>query len=422
MYVTGLECTHCGHEFPADPMFEGCPSCRREDFAANLRVRYDRRKQARAVRKRALEKARSLGLQRFLPLLPVDPAHPFETLGAGGTPLIPCPNLAGALGLQELHVKDESRNPTGSEKDRRAAVGGNVAAHFGARGLVAAGGNMGAAAAAAGARYGLPVVSVETTFESPVALLQVRAYGGLSVALPTYEARCVLMKACVDELGFQPLSSYTPFPTGDPYSQEGEKTVAYEICEALGWRAPDKVLVPVGQGFALSGIWSGFVDLHDLRLIDSLPAMIAVESQAGRAFAKTRVGGPGASGPLSEGASVARHACSSRAAYKGLRAVEDSGGFSVAVGEKEILDHALALAQKDGVLPSTTSATTVAALRSLVDAGRVKGSERVVCVITATGLKDVDLLERVVRPMPEPIAPDVASLRRLARAQGVRFP
>jgi threonine synthase len=226
------------------------------------------------------------------------------------------------------------------------------------------------------------------------------------------------MKACVDELHFQPVSSYTSFPTGDPYSQEGEKTVAYEICEELGWRAPDKVLVPVGQGFALSGIWSGFVDLHELGLIDSLPAMIAVESQAGQAFATTRVGGPGASAVLPEGASVARHACSSRAAYKGLRAVEDSGGFSVVVGEKEILDHALALAQKDGVLPSTTSATTLAALRSLVDAGQIRGSEQVVCVITATGLKDVDLLQKAVRPMPGPIAPGVASLRRLAGGAG----
>ncbi len=421
MYVTGLECMHCGREFPPSQMFEGCPACRREDFTANLRVRYDRRKQARVLGRRVLEKAHSPGLLRYMPLLPVDADHPFDALRAGGTPLIACPGLAGTLGLKELYVKDESRNPTGSEKDRRASVGANVAAHFGARGLVAAGGNMGAAAAAAGARCGLPVVSVETTFESPVALLQVRAYGGLSVPLASYEARCAVMKQCVDVLGFQPLSSFTPFPTGDPYSQEGEKTVAYEICESMGWRAPDKVLVAVGQGFALSGIWSGFVDFQELGLIDSLPAMVGVESLAGRALSATRVCGPAPSETLLDG-SIARHACSSRAAYKGLRAIEDSGGFSVAVAEEDILAQAIALAREDGILPSTTSATTVAALRGLVDAGLVKSSDRVVCVITASGLKDVDVLERGVQPMPGPVAADLPNLRRLAEERGIQLP
>lgn len=421
-YVLGLECIHCGHEFANDQMFEGCPSCRSEEFTANLRVRYDRRRQARAVTRRVLARTRSVGLRRYLPLLPVDTAHPFETLGVGDTPLVPSIGVARLLGLRDLYFKDESHNPTGSVKDRRARLGVNVAAHFGARGLVTAGGNTGAAAAAAGARHKLPVVNAETTFESPTALLQTRAYGGLSVILESYEARCALMKQCVDVLGFHPLSSYTAYPTGDPYSQESDKTIAYELCEDLGWRVPDKVLVPTGQGLILSGIWSGFVDLYELGLTDSLPTMIGVESLVGRAFSRTRIGSPLLSETPPEGATIARHACSSRAALKGLKAIEDSKGYSVAVAEEDILSCAISLAREDGVLPSTTSSTTVAALRGLIESGFVANTDAVVCVITASGLKDLDLLERGVQPMPDPISPDLASLRRLAETRGIRLP
>lgn len=419
-YVEGLACIHCGREFASDQMFEGCPTCRREDFAANLQVRYDRRRQARAITRRSLARTRSVGLRRYLPLLPVDAAHPFETWGVGATPLVRSKALARLLGLDELYLKDESLNRTGSVKDRRAGLGVNIAAHFGARGLVTAGGNTGAAAAAASARYSLPVVNAETTFESPTALLQSRAYGALSVILGSYEARCALMKQCVDELGFHPLSSYTAYPTGDPYSQEGDKTIAYEVCEDLGWKAPDKVLVPAGQGLILSGIWSGFVDLFELGLIESLPIMIGVESFAGRAFSGTRVGGPRLDEMRPEGATIARHACASRAALKGLKAIADSKGYSVAVAEEDILRGAISLAREDGILPSTTSSTTIAAVGQLVHSGLLETTDAVVCVITASGLKDVDLLERGVEPTPS-IAPDLASLRRLAETRGIRL-
>jgi threonine synthase len=229
------------------------------------------------------------------------------------------------------------------------------------------------------------------------------------------------MKQCVDVLGFHPLSSYTAYPTGDPYSQEGDKTIAYEVCEDLGWKAPNKVLVPAGQGLILSGFWGGFVDLFELGLIESLPIMIGVESFAGRAFSGTRVGGPKLDQMRPEGATIARHACASRAALKGLKAIADSKGYSVAVAEDDILNGAISLAREDGVLPSTTSSTTIAALGQLVHSGLLETTDTIVCVITASGLKDVDLLERGVEPMPS-IPPDLASLRRLAEARGIRLP
>jgi threonine synthase len=107
---------------------------------------------------------------------------------------------------------------------------------------------------------------------------------------------------------------------------------------------------------------------------------------------------------------------------KGLKAIEDSKGYSVAVTEEDILSCAVSLAREDGILPSTTSATTVAALRGLINAGLVESTHAVVCVITASGLKDVDLLENGVQPMPGSIAPDLASLRRLAETRGIRLP
>jgi threonine synthase len=226
--------------------------------------------------------------------------------------------------------------------------------------------------------------------ESQLAVFQTMVYGGKVVILKEYDHRCALMKECVRKYGCHPVSSYTPSPTGDPFSQEGSKTIAYEICQDLDWQAPDKVIVPTGQGFCLHGIWKGFQDFYRMGLIDALPSMIAGESSSGGSFTKTRDARHIRT--VEPKAGLARHAVAPKGSYKGYRAIVDSNGSSVMVTDQEVLEAVYALARSESVFARTTSAVAIAALKGCIEEQRINGDETVVCVVTAGGIKDADLL------------------------------
>ena len=395
---------NCHKQYPLQRMFEGCTNCRSEEFSANLVVKYDFNKIKRKINRKILEERGNTGLSKYLELLPIKKGMSLATLGEGGTPLIQCRILGRELGLENLYIKDESRNPTGSFKDRLACVGATVALQFGSKNIVAAGGNMAAAAAAYAAKYGLGAISLEIPTESRISILQTTVYGGKAVVLEEYDQRYALMKRCVEEYGCHPVSSFTHSPTGDPYSQEGSKTIAYEICENLGWRSPDKVIVPTGQGFCLHGIWNGFRDFNRIGLIDSLPSMVAAESSSGGSLAATK--DVKYIKTVEPKGTVARHAVAPKGSYKGFRAIIDSGGSSTMVTDREVLDAVNILAKSEGIFSSTTSATAIAAMNRCLKEGKIEKDEIVVCVITAGGFKDADILSQALPQIPKPIAPE----------------
>jgi len=406
MTVLGLKCGYCGKEYSVGRWFEGCVSCKSPGFASGLQVVYDWQKAKQTFTRERLEANQKRGLERFLDLLPVDPTLPFNALGVGNTPLIECRRLASALGLGELYIKDESRNVTGTFKDRYACIGANVALQFDSSCLIAAGGNMGTAAAAFAARYGLAAISIEVPTESTIAMLQTLAYGGKVILVEDYKIRYSLMKRCVDEYGCHPLSSYTSSPTGDPYSREGAKTIAYEICQDLSWEVPDVVVAPVGQGFLLWGLWRGFLELHKLGLVERLPMMIAAESAAGGSYTKTLKAVTDAVAKVLPTRTVARHAVASQGSYQGLQAIRDSGGTAITVSDDESVEALKTLASMEGLLPSTTSSVALAALVKLCDEGKISKKQRIVCVLTGAGFKDFDLLSGVFPQIPSLNGPD----------------
>ena len=408
MCFFALECMNCLESYSLHRMFEGCPNCKTEEFTANLVVKYDFEQIKRMVNRKTLKDRCKVGLSKYVELLPVRNVSSLATLGEGNTPLIRCTKLGQELGIENLYIKDESRNPTGSFKDRLACVGTTVALQFGSKSIVAGGGNMASAASAYGAKYGLDVISFETLTESRIAILQTMLYGGYVVVLEKYDQRYALMKICVEKHGSHPVSSYTPSPSGDPYSQEGSKTIAYEICEDLGWRSPDRVIVPTGQGFCLHGIWNGFKDFYGIGLIDSLPSMIASESSSGGSFTKTK--DVQHIRTVEPKMGIARHAVAPKGSYKGYKAIVDSNGSSVMVTDEEVLEAVYALARSEGVFASTTSATAVAALKQYVKEAKIDKDETVVCVITAGGFKDTDVLGTTTLQIPNAIGADWKTL------------
>ena len=346
------------------------------------------------------------GLGRWQPLLP--PLAPVADLGAGATPLLDASRLAAFAGFDgELLLKDESRNPTWSHKDRLNAVAVSAAVQAGAPGIVAASsGNHGASAAAHAARAGLSSV-VFTAAETPAPMPSfLAAYGGAVLAVPR-SARWRLVNEVVERLGFHPVSNLTTSHTGHPFGPEGYKTIAYELHHQLAGRVPSAILVPTGYGELLFGVWKGYEELRRLGLTAAVPRMIACEPQArGPLGAALRARTPVTEVP--QRPTRAHSIGTTVSSYRGVLAVERSGGAAVAVTDAELEAAQRALAEI-GLWQELSGAAGIAAFRTV--AGSLEGP--VVAILTSSGFKSV---QDAAAPA---VAPDWPSVRAALAAQGI---
>ncbi|MFC5831278.1 threonine synthase [Nonomuraea insulae] len=353
-------------EFPLfPPLTRGCPATSTDSLAYPLEITYDYAK----VDRRLFAQEPGPDLARWSPLLP-----PLEapTLGEGGTPLVE---------FGEVYVKDESRNPTWSHKDRLNRVAISAAVACGAPGVVvASSGNHGASAAAYAARAGLRAI-VLASADSPLAVQAfVRAYGAKVVSVPV-EARWPLLREVVDRLGYHPVSNQTVTHTGHPFGPEGYKTIAYELFLQLG-EVPAAVFTPTGYAELLYGVWKGFVELRLLGLADRMPRMFSCETAAGGPHARALATGvPAAIVEL--GPTDAYGIAGTVGGHRGVVAVRDSGGEAVLVTDDELRRAQRDLARQ-GMWQELSGAAGVAGYRRL----RRDFDGPVVCVATSSGFKD----------------------------------
>src|SRR5215471_11199131 len=269
---SALVCVKCGTRYPVDRYAHDCPACRKAGAPANLTVAYDSRPGDGGARDEPRGWPASMWRwQAFLPAAADDAV----SLGEGNTPLLPAPSL----GLGDLWIKDESRNPTWSFKDRLASSALTMAKRFGARVIASSSsGNAGAAAAAYAAKAGLPCVVFTFVGASPPLVAQMRAYGAMVVIVDDKADRWRLQTAGVRELGWYPTSAFFgPVVGSNPYGMEGYKTIAFEVAEAFDWEPPDWCVLPVCYGDALFGMWKGFEELKALGWIERVPRFVAVE-------------------------------------------------------------------------------------------------------------------------------------------------
>ena len=241
--VLGLQCLRCRELFPPELRFAGCPRCGEAGIAVNLTVKLDLTGLAGLPSGQLHDPDAPRGLWRFRRLMPVSGEHPV-TLGEGATPLVHLERLGRRLGLHRLYAKDESRNPTWSYKDRLCSVAVTHAVEAGARVVtISSTGNHGASTAAYAARAGLACVIFTLASVPDTMKTLMQAYGAAVVACPTSESRWALMRESVERLGWYPTSGFVLPPIGsNPYGIEGYKTIAYEVAEDLGWRAPDRLV------------------------------------------------------------------------------------------------------------------------------------------------------------------------------------
>ncbi len=318
------------------------------------------------------------------------------SLGEGDTPLLEAPNL----GLGDVWIKDESRNPTWSFKDRLASGALTMAKRFGANVIASSSsGNAGAAAAAYAAKAGLPCVVFTFVGSAGPLVLQMRAYGAMVVKVTDKADRWRLQSLGVREFGWYPTSPFFgPVVGSNPYGMEGYKTIAYEIAEAFDWNPPDWCVLPVCYGDALFGMWKGFEDLKALGWIDRVPRFVAAEV-SGSLTAAMASGDAMPPEVPRNAPSIATSIGAAQATVQGLEVLRRSRGAAVSIGDDDLRRWVVTLAAKEGIWPEASSVAPFAAIERLRADGTIASQERCVALLTASGLKDPGPIETA---LPEP--------------------
>ncbi len=417
-HFTGLACIRCGASFGIEPRFDGCPECRRE-APANLTPRYDLDAAARTLSLESLHN-RPPGMRRYRELLPPD-IQDAATLGEGDTPLLHCTRYGRRLRLDRLFLKDESQNPSGSFKDRLAFTALAMARRFAAKAVgVSSTGNAGAAAAAYAARAGLPCIVLTVQGAASAIVTQMQAYGAMVVATRTKADRWKLLQTGVADWGWYPTSPYFGPPVGsNPYGVEGYKTLAYEVCEQMDWEPPDWCVLPVAYGDALFGMWKGFDELARLGLITKQPRMVAAE-MAGCLTAALASGEDTIPEMAAPSPYVAGSISVNQSTYQALHALRASDGAARVARNDELLALQRDLAADEGIYAEPSSLAALAAVGRLCEEGRIRQSDTVVVVNTASGLKDTAATAGAAPEIPT-VGGDIAQfLETLEDAYGFR--
>jgi threonine synthase len=415
MYTGKAECLKCGAVFESEKMYEGCPQCKSDNFVSNVCPMYD---YSNKDYFNSLKNNPEKNIFRYKELLPFKEKKEFISLSEGNTPTVRFDTLSRELGIN-LYAKDESRNPTWSQKDRLNAVLINKAKEMGAPGTVfATTGNNGASGAAYAAKAGMPclILTVKKASSSFKAFMQI--YGAAVVALETYEDRWVLMEKCVNEFGWYPGTNFVdPLVGSNAWGNEGYKTIAFEIFEQMG-SMPDKFVVPISIGDGLFGIYKGFDDLKQLGLIEKIPQMVSVENfgPLHNAISKNLDYIPEVPSRDSCAASMAI----AKGAYQAMKAVKESKGEAVLIDSDDpIMKAQKDIAENEGLYCEPASASTLAAVRQLVNKKLIKENESVVMLLTSTGVKDTVSTAKYLPEVPY-INPDLGELTRsLKNSYGV---
>jgi len=329
-------------------------------------------------------------------------------LAVGNTPLLEAPRLRKELGLPSLWIKDDSRNPSGSTKDRASLLVAAMARRFHIRTIAAAStGNAATALAAVCAADGLEAVVFVPAAAPPAKLVQILSYGATLIPVAgTYDEAFDLCLECCRQFGW-----YNRNTALNPYTIEGKKTAALEIAAQLQPEAPEVVVVPTGDGVIISGIAKGFADLVAAGLLQRSPRLIAVQPHGSSAIVRALERGAPSTEPLIGAASVADSLVveSPRNARLCLRRVRESGGCGVAVPDEAILASIARLARLSGVFAEPAAAAGLAGLEAAIDAQLIDRDERIVLLVTGTGLKDVPAAARGVT-VPDPVVPELQAV------------
>jgi len=397
-----LECIGCGAEYSPEEVIYNCRSC-----GDLLSVQYESELPSNIG---AVWTERSLSVWRYRELLPIKDYTKIASLGEGGTTLNRCSRLSKELGLREIYVKNEGENPTGSFKDRGMTVGVTKALELKmTRVACASTGNTSASLAAYSAKAGLEcVVLIPYGKVARGKLAQAVIHGANVIRIMgNFDTALDLVRSLCSSHRIYLLNSL------NPYRLEGQKTISCEIRDQLGL-PPDKIVVPIGNGGNISAIWKGFRELQGSDLTDDLPQMIGIQAEGAAPIVASLRKGVDALEPVMKPETIATaiRIGSPVNWKKAIRAVKESNGLVETVSDGEILAAQTLLAGYEGLFVEPASAASIAGLRKLVLSGKIDADEKVVCIATGHGLKDPDILSRLLPKLTEADA-DLESIERV---------
>lgn len=381
-----LQCFDCATRYPND--FEGyhCEKC-----GNLLEVRFD-------LSKRTVPwKTRNFSVWKYRELLPVDDDRFITTLAEGGTGLHHCNRLGRDLGMKNLYVKNEGENPTGSFKDRGMTVALSKARELRKKRVACAStGNTSASLAAYSARAGLEcIVFIPKGKIAAGKMLQVQIHGAKIVEVDgDFDKSMKMVVTLTDRRkGFYLMNSV------NPYRLEGQKTLAFEVCDQLKG-SPDTIVLPVGNGGNISAIWKGFKEFQKLGIANATPRMIGIQAKKAAPIAIAVQRQRNSIMPVKNPQTIAT---AIRIGYpvnwtKVLRSIKESNGTALTVSDNEILAAQRELASREGIFVEPASAASIAGLKKSIDNGQVDKSDRIVCVTTGHGLKDQSVSGRIPHP------------------------
>jgi threonine synthase len=362
------------------PLLSGCPRTSGAEMQYPLEIAYDYSK----VSKDLFRQAPLPGIARWAPLLP--PLDPNLSLGEGGTALVESARISRWIGLDTpIRLKDESRNPTWSHKDRLNYCIVSAALAIGARGIaVASTGNHGASAAAYARRAGLKCVVISTADAQP-AFAHFQAALGSTFVLVARDDRWPTLQRIIDETGFVSASNLTRFHTSNAFGPEGYKTMAYELFAQLG-QVPGTVVLPTGYGELLFGVAKGFRELKELGVSTKVPRILSAEPAVRGPLAYAMAHNQAAS-EVSGASSLAAGIACTVSSYRGAVALRGGGGRALTFQESTLVEAVSELAH-EGLWQEYSGVAGLAALREVRQRGEAI-EEPVVAVLTSTGLKDI---------------------------------
>lgn len=412
MTAFSLRCVECGYRYEEDRGRFVCDDCAYEQEAGGpIRGVLDVELEELPASWPTSPPSSREFLEAFLPL---SPGAWLPPLPVGDTPLLDVPELRLVLGLPHLYVKDDTRNPSGSTKDRASWLVVAKAREYGIDTIATAStGNAATALAAVAAASGIRAIVFVPANVPEAKLVQMLSYGAevLPVQGNYDDAFDLCLQAC-GEFGW-----YNRNTAINPFTVEGKKTVALEIALSMAPSVPDAVIVPTGDGVVVAGVAKGFADLVSAGLIERAPRLIAVQPEGSAAIVHALRDGTESVSTVPGASSVADSLVVERPrnAILALQRIRESGGGGVAVDDAAILESIPFLARHTGVFAEPAAAASLAGLRVALDDGLVSRDERIVLLVTGSGLKDVPAAARAIERLA-PIPPDIGAVeRRLAR-------
>jgi threonine synthase len=369
-----IKCITCGAEYGLEEIIYTCKEC-----GSILEIT------CKPDVSRDIFDCRKSTMWKYKEFMPVDESR-IISLQEGGTPFIKCNKLGDQLGVK-LYIKVEGSNPTGSFKDRGMSVGITKAMELGVNTVgCASTGNTSASLAAYAARAGLRCIVILPSGKVALGKLAQAMFHGaevISVEGNFDEALEVITSLALDGKLYL-LNSVNPFRL------EGQKSIGFEIVDDLGWRSPDRIILPVGNAGNISAIWKGVREFYEADFINDLPRMTGIQAEGAAPITNAVRRGAYDIIPVENPETVATaiRIGAPVSALKALRAIYDSDGLSETVTDDEILYSQKLLARSEGIGVEPASAASIAGLRKLVENGEIDKGEEIVCVVTGHLLKD----------------------------------